>query len=212
MTARPHVQVVVSREDQALVERLRARDAAAFRTLVTSLHGRLLRLARHYVRSDALAEEVVQETWLGVIEGLPGFEGRSTLRSWIFRILLNRAQTRGAREARSAPVSSLASDDEGNEAWLESRFDAAGHWNVFPAAWPAESPEALYGRKDAMEALRAALPLLPERQRAVFMLRDVEGLESEEVCNALDLTETNQRVLLHRARTRLREALERHFS
>ncbi len=170
-------------------------------------------MARSYVRSEAVAEEVVQETWLSVITGLAGFEGRSSLKGWIFRILVNRAQTRGAKEARSVPVSSLGpgpGDDDGPSG--ADLFDERGHWRTLPDAWPVDGADRLIERKEAMAALEQALATLPERQRAVFILRDVEGLPSDEVCNALGLTETNQRVLLHRARGRLREAVEASFS
>ena len=199
------VGVVDDSHDARLVERLRARDEGAFAELVRDYHTSLLRVARLFVPTAALAEDVVQETWLGVVKGIDRFEGRSSLKTWIFRILTNTAKTRGQRESRSLPFSSL-DDGEGTfEPAVESgRFTTVGHWADPPRAWPEER---LISR-ETLEVIEGAIESLPPAQRAVISLRDVEGWSAEEVRNALDLSETNQRVLLHRARAKVRRALD----
>jgi RNA polymerase sigma-70 factor (ECF subfamily) len=197
--------------DDALLAGLRAGDEQAFTTLVTRYHASLRRVARAYVSTDAVAEEVVQETWLAVIDGLDRFEHRSTLKTWIFHILTNRAKTRGVREHRSVPFASLAGEDEGEPSVAPDRFQRPGqawpgHWAVPPRPW--EDPDRRLRSLEARELLRAAIAALPSVQQAVLTLRDVEGLEAEEVCRLLDLSPGNQRVILHRARARLRDALE----
>ncbi len=196
--------------DRELVERILAGDEAAFTQLVRQLHGPLTRLARYHLASQAVAEEVVQETWLAVLDGLPGFEGRASLKSWIFRILSNRAKTRGTRERRSVPLSALGrQDEESSEAELDSsRFTERGRWARTPARWEEDDPEQLILSSETLAAIKTCIDALPRRQRAVIQLRDVEGLTSQEVCNVLELSETNQRVLLHRARTKVRATLE----
>lgn len=197
-------------DEQALLTRLRNRDEAAFSHLVDRLHGPLLRLALAHVSSRGVAEEVVQETWLAVLDGLDRFEGRSSLKTWIFRILTNRAKTRGVREKRSVPFSSLGSADDGDgghDGVDPARFEN-GMWSAPPRSWQDPFAEQLLITGQAMAQLEAALQTLPAQQRVVVVLRDVEGLDAEAVCNILEITETNQRVLLHRARTRLRAALE----
>jgi RNA polymerase sigma-70 factor (ECF subfamily) len=200
-------------EDQELVAGLRAREEAAFRTVVERYHGALLRLARTFVSDNAVAEEVVQETWLGVINGLPGFEGRSSLKTWIFRILINRAQTRGKREARSRPFSSLWDVDVGEpEAAVDpGRFTARGMWVEPPPRWSNAPPEELLMQRETMELIQRAITELPENQRMVITLHDVEGVAPDEICNILEISETNQRVLLHRARSKIRGALEQYL-
>jgi RNA polymerase sigma-70 factor (ECF subfamily) len=200
----------VAREDEALVRRLQAREEEAFLALVERYHGSMLRLARSVCRTPAVAEEVVQETWEAVLEGLPSFQGRSSLKTWLFRILLNRARTRAGRERRSVPLSALAAGEEGTVVDPE-RFGPGGMWAVPPAAWPAETPEELVHRQEVLQHLAAALETLPASQRAVVVLRDVEGLGAQEVCQLLDVSEANQRVLLHRGRAKLRTALEEHL-
>ena len=199
--------------DGLLVAALRRGDEAAFATLVTTYQASLKRVARMYVPTEAIADEVVQETWLAVVSGLHRFEGRSSLKTWIFHILANRAKTRGQRERRYVPFSALGGREEGDdgpsvdadrfrpeaEAW-------AGHWAIPPCPW--EDPERRLGSIEARAFLREAIDVLPPVQQAVLALRDVEGLPAEEVCELLDLTAGNQRVLLHRARSRLRAALE----
>lgn len=196
-------------DDAALCGRLRDGDEASFRILVKELHSALTRVALAFVGSQAAAEEVVQDTWVAVIAGLDQFEGRSTLRTWIGRILVNRAKTRGVREQRVVPFSALSPEDE---APVEpERFFAAGFWRVPPQRWD-DAPEQLVLRKEARTHIERELASLPAAQRTVVTLRDLEGWSSEEVCNVLELAETNQRVLLHRGRTRLRAALERYHS
>lgn len=199
-------------DDTHLLARLRAGDAAAFDALVEKHHGRLKRLARMFVSTDASADEVVQDTWLAVLDGLADFEGRSSLVTWISRILVNRAKTKGVREARTTPFSAM-SDGEDDDGELElDRFNAKGKWSAPPIRWDDETPDKLVGNQRAMARLEIELRQLPERQRLIVVLRDTLGWTAEEVCNALEINETNQRVLLHRARTRLRARLEAHFA
>ena len=205
-------------EDAGLVAALRRGDEAAFMWVVERYHPTLLRLALTYVSDRAVAEEVVQDTWLGVLHGLDGFAGRSSLKTWIVRILINTAKTRAQREARSVPFSSLPDPeaDSGEPAVDPERFrppDAAewpGHWISFPRNWD-EIPEDRLLSREALAQIEQAIQALPANQRAVIRLRDVEGWTSEEACNILGISETNQRVLLHRARSRVRRALERYF-
>lgn len=197
-------------DDQALVDRARAGDEDAYAELVRRHSPAMLRLARLYVPTAALAEDVVQETWLAVVRGLERFEGRSSFRTWLLRILVNRAKTRGVREHRSVPFASLgASDDEDGDAPTvdPSRFVPEGAWVSPPRRWETD-PESALRSKEVRRIAEEAIAQLPERQRIVITLRDLEGLSSDEVRNALDLTETNQRVLLHRARAKVRQALE----
>jgi RNA polymerase sigma-70 factor, ECF subfamily len=191
--------------DAERVSALLRGDAEAFARLVDEHHGGLLRVARAMLRDAAVAEEVVQETWLAVLDGLPSFEGRSSLRTWMFRILSNRAYTRGKREARTIPFSAFATDDD--EPVEADRFDATGHWVDPPDRW-RDTPERLVGDRELLDRIALVIDALPQRQRAVIVLRDVDGWSSEDVRNALDLSETNQRVLLHRARTKVRAELD----
>jgi RNA polymerase sigma-70 factor, ECF subfamily len=204
-----------SPDELALVEALRRREEAAFVDLVERHGVALLRLAQTFVRTRAVAEEVVQETWLGVLKGIDRFEGRSSLRTWIFRILTNIAKTRAVREGRSAPFSDLESETEEGPLLDPSRFVGAGepwegHWRSSPGAWG--EPEERLLAAEARGVIETAIEALPPGQRAVVTLRDVEGLSSEETCNALEISETNQRVLLHRARTKVRLALETYLT
>jgi RNA polymerase sigma-70 factor (ECF subfamily) len=195
-------------EGQAeLVAALRAGDEAAFASLVGAYGPGMLRVARMYVSTRALAEEVVQETWLAVLQGIDRFEGRSSLKTWIFRILANRAKTRGEREGRTLPFSSLGPDDAGEPAVDPDRFAADGHWSSPPSSWAALPADRLEA-KETLEVIRAAIAALPEQQQAVISLRDVEGWSSEEIRNVLGLSESNERVILHRARSKVRRALE----
>ena len=187
-----------------LLEALRAGDEAAFVTLVARHHDAMLRLARTFVRSDAVAEEVVQDTWLGVLRGIDRFEGRSSLRTWLLAILVNRARSAGAHEARTVAIEDLGS---ALPAVDHSRFDDSGAWSTPPEHWVDEVENRL-AAAELRGALLAGLAALPDRQRAVVMLRDVDGLDSNEVCEVLSLTTGNERVLLHRARSRLRQTLE----
>ena len=200
-------------EDALLVE-LRSGSEAAFRELVMRHQRAMLRLAEAYTPSRAVAEEVVQETWLAVLSGVDRFEGRSSLKTWIFRILVNRAKTRGVREQRSVPFSSLPRDgsEEEGPAVSPGRFLGdghrwAGHWARPPEPW-TDVPAAKAIDHETRAVIEATIESLPIQQRRVITLRDVEGWTSEEVCEALGLTEGNQRVLLHRARASVRAALE----
>jgi RNA polymerase sigma-70 factor (ECF subfamily) len=201
-----------------LLARLRQGDEAAFAELVARHHGQLKRLALSVLRDEAAADEVVQDAWTAAIEGLGSFEGRSSLSTWLYRIVLNRARTRRAREARSTPLSALGdADDEGAGPAVDpSNFLPDGHWQKSPARSPAailgsapgEDPEQSLLRGELGRALLAALEKLPSSWREVVTMRDVDGLSSEEVCNALEISESNQRVLLHRGRSRLRALVE----
>jgi len=201
----------VAQSDASLVEALRAGDEEAFRELVREYQPSLVRVARIYVSSQAVAEEVAGETWLAVLKGLDRFEGRSSLRTWIFRILTNIAKTRAKRDGRTLPFSALQDPGRVPEAAVDAdRFldpehpRWPGHWAVKPETWPEDALLAAETRDRLQDAIEA----LPASQRAVISLRDIEGWSSEEVRNALDLSETNQRVLLHRARSKVRAALE----
>jgi RNA polymerase sigma-70 factor (ECF subfamily) len=207
------MQHVLSREDAQLVDGLRARDEAAFAALIRMYGAGMLRVARMYVSSRAVAEEVVQEAWLAVLKGIDRFEGRSSLKTWLFRIVANVAKTRGVREARSAPFSSFANDEStvSPERFLDAGERFPGHWAVPPASW-AGIPEDRLLATETMDLIRCEIDRLPPSQRAVLELRDIEGLSADEVCNALELTETNGRVLLHRARARVRAALEEYLA
>ena len=189
-------------DDADLVRRLRAGDEAAFAALVRRYQAPLVRLASSFVSSRAVAEEVAQETWLGVVRGIERFEGRSSIKTWLFRILVNQARTAGVREHRSIPV------DLGDEAAVTAeRFDQDGEWAAPPARWTDEV-DARLDAKALAGRLKDLMPGLPAVQRQVFTLRDIEHMSADEVCDVLDLTEGNQRVLLHRARSRLRSMLE----
>jgi RNA polymerase sigma-70 factor (ECF subfamily) len=187
--------------DEALLDRLRNGDETAFLALVGRYNGSLLRVARTYVPNDAVAEEVVQDTWIGVVRGVDRFEGRSSFKTWLFRILVNRARTTGVREHRHDTF------DPTEPAVSPDRFDASGAWAEPIAPWESDADDRLVADTWAA-SLRTALDGLPERQRDVVVLRDVEGLRSEDVCAVLGISEGNQRVLLHRGRSRLRAALE----
>ena len=195
--------------EASLIADLRAGDEAAFRSLIEMYHPMLVRVARMYVSTQAVAEEVAQETWLAVFEGIERFEGRSSLKTWLFRILTNRAKTRGVREGRTLPFSSLETDEPAVE---PERFHGGDHnWPGHWAAPPSGFPEERLLAAETRAVVEQAIATLPPTQRAVISLRDIEGWSAEEVCNALTLTETNQRVLLHRARSVVRAALERYL-
>jgi RNA polymerase sigma-70 factor (ECF subfamily) len=186
--------------DVELLERLRAGDEAAFVTLVTRYQQPMLRLARTMVPSAAVAEETVQDAWMGVVRGIDRFEGRSSFKTWLFRILANRARTAGSREPSHAPLEAL-------HTVAPDRFTSDGQWADPVDRWMEESEDRL----DAatwIPILRNALDGLPDRQREVVLLRDVEGLSGGEVCAVLNITPGNQRILLHRGRAQLRQALE----
>ena len=204
-------------DDRALVEALRRGDETAFMRLVDAYNGALLRVALMYVSTREVAEEVVQETWLGVLRGLDRFEGRSSLKTWIFHILVNTAKTRALREGRSVPFSSLPEHEHeadepavAPERFMPEGSQRSGGWVSLPHNWD-ELPEGRLLSGETLAQVGAAIQALPPTQRTVITLRDVEGCTSEETCNVLGISETNQRVLLHRARARVRQALERYF-
>jgi RNA polymerase sigma-70 factor (ECF subfamily) len=202
-------------EERRLVEGMRAGNEDAFSTLVNRFNASLLRLAALYVRDRAVAEEVVQETWLSVIQGIDRFEGRSSLKTWIFRILMNKAKTRGVREGRSIPFSALASDKSGSAVEPERFLDVghptwAGHWYQYPTDW-TQGPEQRLVSKEVRQLIEQEVDSLRPSQGLVIRLRDIEGCSSEEVCALLGISDGNQRILLHRARSKVRAALERYL-
>jgi len=205
-------------EDVALLQALRKGDETAFAQLIDHYQASLQRLAMTFVSSHAVAEEVVQDTWIGVLEGIDRFEERSSLKTWIFRILTNQAKTRGMRERRNAPLSPLgySTEEEPETPAVDpSRFHTAGywvdHWKSLPRYWDDETPERLFLSKEGLAQIEKAISALPQTQRQVITLRDMEGLTAVEVCNILSIAETNQRVLLHRARSHVRRALEQYL-
>ena len=203
---------LVSPEEMRLIEALRAGDEAAFVQLMREYGASMLRVAQLYVRSRAVAEEVLQETWLAVFRGIRRFEGRSSLKTWLFRILTNTAKTRAVREGRSVPFSALAGAEEEGPSVDPDRFLGPderfpGHWAAPPSSWAGE-PEERLAAAETLEVIRSEIEKLPPAQALVITMRDVEGFSSEEVRNALEISETNQRVLLHRARSKVRRALE----
>ncbi|MEY9874623.1 RNA polymerase sigma-70 factor (ECF subfamily) [Streptacidiphilus sp. MAP12-33] len=202
--------------DDELVERLRGGDETAFGLVLDHWSPSMLRLARSFVSTNATAEEVVQEAWLAVIQGLARFEGRASLRTWVFRILVNTAKTRGAKESRTLPFSSLLPEDEGPTV-DPSRFRPSddphsGHWNPGHRPQPWTLPEDAALNTEVRAVLAEALSALPDRHRIVVTLRDIEGHGSDEVCDMLDISPGNQRVILHRARAAVRARLESYFS
>ncbi len=203
--------VKASAADLTLAERLRAGDEEAFTQLVERYHGSLIRFARLFVTSPALAEDVVQDTWLAVLRGVRSFQGRSALKTWIFSILANRAKTRAVREKRTMAFSALSSSDLGDDpAFAADRFTAAGTWATTPRHWDWHSPEALLLQQEALSVVETTMAVLSPSQRAVVTLRDIEGIGAAGVCQILEISEANQRVLLHRGRSHIRSALERY--
>ena len=197
-----------------LLARLRAGDERAFETLVLRHHRTMLAVARQYVSTRAVAEEVVQEAWLGVIKGLDRFEGRSSLSTWILRILVNIAKTRGVREARSVPYAALAGPDDETSVDAD-RFRGTndqypGGWWAFPDDW-TRLPEQALLQRETLKVVTEAIEELPPLQRSVIAMRDIQGCGPEDVCSVLEISDGNQRVLLHRARSRVRAALEKHL-
>jgi len=204
----------ISESEGALVEALRRGDERAYQDLVERHHGTLVRLARVWLRDGAAAEEVAQETWIAVLRGLDGFEGRSRLQSWIFSILVNQAKRRAVRDRRTVSFSALGADDAGGDGWSvdpDRFFPAghpdAGHWNR-PVTVREGDPETFLLSDEVSGRVLAAIEDLPANHRAVITLRDIEGWTADETCAILGLTSANQRVLLHRARSKVRETLE----
>ena len=203
----------VASVEGALLARLRQGDEGAFDEVVTQHHSALIRMAMGYVADREVAEEVVQDTWMAVIEGLDRFEGRSSLRTWIFGIMIHKAKDRGVREKRHMTFSSFeAVDEEGEETIDPSRFhqsgEWAGHWAFPPQPWDDQTPEKLLASQQAVTAMNKAIETLPQTLKDVLILRDVEGVDAKEACNILKITETNLYVRLHRARERVRQAVE----
>jgi RNA polymerase sigma-70 factor, ECF subfamily len=204
---------VTAGSEQDLLERLRKGDEEAFSELVRRYQRLMLRVARGYVRTDAIAEEVVQESWLAVVRGVERFEGRSSFKTWLLRIVANRAMTQGAKEARSVPFASLDDDDDDEPAVSPERFRPAGEpgagaWSAPPEPWPEDRLLA----SETRAVISKAIDELPGLQRAVVSMRDVEGWSSEEVQEALGISASNQRVLLHRGRQRVRAALAEYLA
>jgi len=197
--------------DDVIVAALRAGDEAMFATLLDTWSRGMLRVARTYVSTSHSAEEVVQDTWLAVIGGIDGFEGRSSLKTWVYRILVNTARRRGERESRTVPWSSAFEPGDGRSAAPAKDADDTlpGVWKAYAETWSAPEGEVLVS--EIRDQIWAALAALPLRQRSVIVLRDVEGCTSEEVCEILDISPANQRVLLHRARVAVRERLKGYF-
>jgi RNA polymerase sigma-70 factor (ECF subfamily) len=209
--------MVASADDLLLIEQLRNGNEAAFVSLVDRYATAMLRLAMVYVKTWMVAEEVVQETWMAVLEGLNRFEGRSSLKTWIFHILTNCAKTRAQREGRSIPFSSLPDIDTDHaeaavelDRFLPADHQWAGHWVSFPSNWE-EMPEERLLSQETRACLDRAIEALPPSQREIILLRDIEGWTSDETCCVLGISEGNQRVLLHRARSKVRGVLEKYF-
>ena len=207
------IGTAVTNAEQQLIARLRKSDERAFDELVNKHHGALIRMAMGYVADREVAEEVVQNTWIAVIEGLDRFEGRSSLRTWIFGIMIHKAKDRGVREKRHMTFSAFESfDDDGEEIIDPSRFrqsgEWVGHWAFPPQPWDDQTPEKLLASQQAVKAMNKAIEALPPTLKAVLILRDMEGVEAKEVCELLKITETNLYVRLHRARERVRQAVE----
>jgi RNA polymerase sigma-70 factor (ECF subfamily) len=210
--------VIASAADGSLVESLRNGEEDAFNALVEQYYTSMVRIAMIYVPSQEIAEDVVQETWIAVLKGLDRFEGRSSLKTWIYTILTNRAKTRAQREGRYVPLD-LSDDSDSEPAVPTERFrpiddpNYPNHWlpDLKPQSWE-NVPEAHLLSSETLTLITQAINMLPPNQREVIRLRDVEGFSSMEVCNILSLSETNQRVLLHRARSRVRAALEKYLA
>lgn len=207
----------LSPSESAQLDALRRGDENAFNQLVAQYHSAMVRIAQIFVDDRAVAEEVAQEAWLGVLRGLNRFEGRSSLKTWLFTIVSNLAKTRGKREKRTAPFSFFENYDQDvdepavpQDRFLPASDEDAGHWAMKPAPWNAD-PVRQALNSEMMTYLEAAVDALPEQQRVVITLRDIQGWTADEVCNTLGIAETNQRVLLHRARSKVRRALEEYL-
>lgn len=199
----------VGRGSDELLAKLRAGDELAFGDLVGRHQRSMVNVAQTFVRSRSTAEEVVQDTWLAVIEGLDSFEGRSSVKNWIFAILVNKARRRGVREGRVVLVSDFERETGDDEPMVDpSRFDASGAWSALPSAWDDVTPERIVAGKQLLIHVQEAVSGLPPVQRSVLVMREVEHLEAAEVSTLLGISDGNQRVLLHRARARVRDHLE----
>jgi RNA polymerase sigma-70 factor (ECF subfamily) len=209
-------ELAAERDERHLLAALRGGDEQAFADLLERYHRPLVRVAMSFVHDRSIAEEVAQETWLAVIKGLGSFRGESSLKTWIFRIVANRAQSRAVREWRTVPFSSLEGDPEEPAVEPDRFFDEShprwpGHWASPPSSWDTLPEERLLA-DETLDCIRRAIETLPPLQQQVISLRDVEGWPAEEVCNALSISDGHQRVLLHRARAKVRAALERHLA
>jgi RNA polymerase sigma-70 factor (ECF subfamily) len=202
----------VAEGEQELVARLRAGDEQAFEALVARHYATMLAVARSYVQTRSVAEEVVQEAWLGVLQSLERFEGRSSLKTWIVAILVHTAQKRAVRERRSVPFASLAPASAVDDGRFQSPDEPfPGHWRRYPARWSA-APDRVAEDRETLRVAMRAIAGLPANQQAVIRMRDIEGWDADEVCTTLNVSPANQRVLLHRARSRVRAALEGHLN
>ena len=213
-SSQPHANLA---DDAALIQALRRRDEATFAALIDRYHAQLIRLATVYVSNRAVAEEVVQDTWIGVIQGIDRFEERSSFKTWLFRILTNQAKRRGQRESRIVPFAALAfaSAEDAAPEVDPDRFIPAGHewsdhWVTYPQDWQ-QTPEQQLLSRETRTVFQGAIDALPPALRMVITMRDVEGWSAAEVCNVLSISETNQRVALHRARSKVRAHLERYL-
>jgi RNA polymerase sigma-70 factor (ECF subfamily) len=209
------INTTLPREEQQLIEQLRRGDESAFISLVESYQPSMMRVALLYVHETEVAEEVVQETWVGVLRGLNRFEGRSSVKTWVFSILTNSAKTRAQREGRTIPFSAFdeLESGDGEPSVDPSRFQNTrdpDHWSLRPESWDG-IPETQLLSKETLALVHQAIEALPPNQRTVITFRDVDGWSAEEVCNVLGISETNQRVLLHRARSSVRNALEHYL-
>ena len=200
-------------DERVLVDKLLAGDEQAFSELVTEHFSGMVRVASAYVADKSAAEEVVQDAWVAVVKGLPKFEGRSSLKTWIYQIVVNRAKTRGVRDKRMIPFSAMdKGGDEDSPAVEPERFDRKGMWRDPPQSWSHANPEKQLLNAETGNFLEEAIGRLEPKQRLVLTLRDIEGWRSDEVCNVLEIGETYGRVLLHRARTAVRRRLERYLT
>ncbi len=196
-------------DDPAFLERLRNGDQGAYRSLIRRFHGSLVGVASSIIGSRAQAEEVVQDTWLAVFTNIGRFEGRSSLSTWLFSIVLNRARTRISREGRTVALPAILDGSQPGERAVDAAaFKADGHWIEAPRLWDEINPERIVGGRQLWQHVQEAIEKLPTGQRAVIILRDMEGKESEEICELLAISPENQRVLLHRARARIRKAVD----
>lgn len=196
-------------DQPAFLDKLRAGDQGAYRQLIRRFHGSLVGVASGVIGSRAQAEEVVQDAWLAVFNSIGRFEGRSSLASWLFTIVLNRARTRIGREARMVALPAGLDGSEGDERAVPlSRFQPDGHWTEAPKLWEELDPERVVGGRQLWDHVQAVIETMPAGQKAVIILRDMEGRDAEETCALLEITPENQRVLLHRARARVRRAIE----
>ncbi|MDP1731095.1 MAG: sigma-70 family RNA polymerase sigma factor [Devosia sp.] len=199
-------QVKQSSDDGRMLEMLRNGDETAFRTLVRRHHAAMISFARSFLRERASAEEAVQDSWVAVISGIRSFEGRSSLKSWIFAIVANKARTKAKRDGRMVPFSDFGEADE--PAVDADRFTAEGSWESPPGSWSDLNPERIVAGRQLLAHVMAILETLPLGQKTVVLLRDIEGLSAPEACDVLNISEANQRILLHRGRSRLRQAVE----